>query len=243
MKKVFIPAGESRSYETLVTEHLVVDGHLNVVNGLTAKTISGNGVITAGEVSADVCHIGELETATAIFRKLMARRVSAAEVFASDCACVTHFLSAAYVETGRLTVSVSEIDKVNADEVITLQKKHGMFGALLASSLRAFWLDLTAPIDDDYMDAEFEYVDENKDASIDPAVQAEIARTVRQILAEQEKEAVVSESDDDFELKRVISTFKLLRDKGYTLRILPKTPEENAPVFDFEKKQVIRPAA
>ena len=242
MKKVFIPAGESRSYETLVTEHLVVDGHLNVVNGLKAKTISGTGVITAGEVSADVCHIGELETATAIFRKLMARRVSAAEVFASDCACVTHFLSAAYVETGRLTVSVSEIDKVNADEIITLQKKRGMFGALVASSLRAFWLDLTAPIDD-YMDAEFEPVDKSKDTSIDPAVQKEIARTVRQILKEQEKEASISEPDEDFELKRVISTFKLLRDKGYTLRILPKTPEENAPVFDLEKKQIIRPAA
>jgi len=242
MKKVFIPAGESRSYETLVTEHLVVDGHLNVVNGLKAKTISGTGVITAGEVSADVCHIGELETATAIFRKLMARRVSAAEVFASDCACVTHFLSAAYVETGRLTVSVSEIDKVNADEIITLQKKRGMFGALVASSLRAFWLDLTVPIDD-YMDAEFEPVDKSKDTSIDPAVQKEIARTVRQILAEQEKEAAASEPDEDFELKRVISTFKLLRDKGYTLRILPKTPEENAPVFDLEKKQIIRPAA
>lgn len=242
MKKVFIPAGESRSYETLVTEHLVVDGHLNVVNGLKAKTISGTGVITAGEVSADVCHIGELETATAIFRKLMARRVSAAEVFASDCACVTHFLSAAYVETGRLTVSVSEIDKVNADEIITLQKKRGMFGALVASSLRAFWLDLTAPIDD-YMDAEFEPVDKSKDTSIDPAVQKEIARTVRQILKEQEKEASISEPDEDFELKRVVSTFKLLRDKGYTLRILPKTPEENAPVFDLEKKQIIRPAA
>lgn len=242
MKKVFIPAGESRSYETLVTEHLVVDGHLNVVNGLKAKTISGNGVITAGEVSADVCHIGELETATAILRKLMARRVSAAEVFASDCACVTHFLSAAYVETGRLTVSVSEIDKVKADEIITLQKKRGMFGALVASSLRAFWLDLTAPIDD-YMDAEFEPVDKSKDTPIDPAVQKEIARTVRQILKEQEKEASISEPDEDFELKRVISTFKLLRDKGYTLRILPKTPEENAPVFDLEKKQIIRPAA
>ena len=242
MNKVFIPAGESRSYETLITEHLVVDGHLNVVNGLKAKTISGNGVITAGEVSADVCHIGELETATAILRKLMARRVSAAEIFASDCACVTHFLSAAYVETGRLTVSVSEIDKVKADEIITLQKRRGMLGALLASSLRAFWLDLTAPIDD-YMDAEFEPVDKSKDTSIDPAVQKEIARTVRQILAEQEKEAAASESDEDFELKRVISTFKLLRDKGYTLRILPKTPEENAPVFDLEKKQIIRPAA
>ena len=34
----------------------------------------------------------------------------------------------------------------------------------------------------------------------------------------------------------------MLRDKGYTLRILPGTPEENAPVFDFAAEN-IQPAA
>ena len=47
---------------------------------------------------------------------------------------------------------------------------------------------------------------------------------------------------DDFQLQRRIGTFKLLRDKGYTLRILPGTPEENAPVFDFAAES-IQPAA
>ena len=47
---------------------------------------------------------------------------------------------------------------------------------------------------------------------------------------------------DDFELQRMIGTFKLLRDKGYTMRILPGTPEENAPVFDFAAES-IQPAA
>ena len=47
---------------------------------------------------------------------------------------------------------------------------------------------------------------------------------------------------DDFELQRMVSTFKLLRSKGYTLRILPGTPEENAPVFDFAAES-IQPAA
>ena len=48
---------------------------------------------------------------------------------------------------------------------------------------------------------------------------------------------------EDFELKRVVSTFKLLRSSGYTLRIVPGTPEENAPVFDPELEQILRPAA
>ena len=47
---------------------------------------------------------------------------------------------------------------------------------------------------------------------------------------------------DDFELQRMIGTFKLLQSKGYTLRILPGTPEENAPVFDFAAES-IQPAA
>ena len=46
MKTVFIPKGESRSYEYLVTDNLVVNGHLNVVNGVKAGNISGSGVWT-----------------------------------------------------------------------------------------------------------------------------------------------------------------------------------------------------
>ena len=69
---------------------------------------------------------------------------------------------------------------------------------------------------------------------------------MQEVLAQQaaEKAACANNTDDveDFELQRMISTFKLLRDKGYTLRILPGTPEENAPVFDFAAES-IQPAA
>lgn len=30
---------------------------------------------------------------------------------------------------------------------------------------------------------------------------------------------------------------------GYTLKLIPGTPEENAPVFDFENERILRPAA
>ena len=120
MKTVYIPSGESRSYEYLVTDNLIVNGHLNVVNGVKARSISGRGVITAGTVYCDVSTVDEIETTTVVCRCLMARRVSAAEVFASDSAAVSCFLSSAYVETGKLTVALSEIDELKADEVINL---------------------------------------------------------------------------------------------------------------------------
>ena len=37
--------------------------------------------------------------------------------------------------------------------------------------------------------------------------------------------------------------FKLTRESGYTLQIIPGTPEENAPVFNFEAESFFRPAA
>ena len=72
-----------------------------------------------------------------------------------------------------------------------------------------------------------------------------IAGTVREFMEEQLwklREQENAEDAEDFELKRLVSIFKLLREQGYTLRIVPGTPEENAPVFDFED-DVLRPAA
>ena len=42
---------------------------------------------------------------------------------------------------------------------------------------------------------------------------------------------------------RIIGLFKLSREQGYTLKLVPGTPEENAPVFDFATERIIRPAA
>jgi len=47
----------------------------------------------------------------------------------------------------------------------------------------------------------------------------------------------------DEELNRIVAIFKLAREQGYTLKLIPGTPEENAPVFDFENERILRPAA
>lgn len=49
----YIAKGETLSCQKLITEHLVVDGCLKVAGDLKAKTISGDGIIEAGRVSAN----------------------------------------------------------------------------------------------------------------------------------------------------------------------------------------------
>ena len=84
-------------------------------------------------MEADTIRIGSLEAAAVICKRLLAKRVQAPESVRLGSAAVSCFLSAAYVETGRLTVAISEISKVKADQVINLTgKKCTLFGTLLA---------------------------------------------------------------------------------------------------------------
>lgn len=244
MKTVYIPKGENVRYESLVTEHLVVDGHLHVTYGIKAKSINGKGVINAGTVEADTICVDDVEAATVICSRLIAKRVQAPEVFASESAAVSCFLSAAYVETGKLTVSISEIDVVEAQEVINLKpKKRSMFGALVASVLRSFWTALTVRGQRcEAMDAEFVPVQEKQEESAQEEVPVQqTAKVVEMVIGEQVSAQVQEQVDE--ELNRIIGLFKLSREQGYTLKLVPGTPEENAPVFDLTAERIIRPAA
>ena len=146
MKTIYIPKGETVRYESLATEHLVVKGCLHVVNDIRAKTISGGGIVFAGSVSADTICLDELETSYAVCKRLVCKRAESSELFASERIVASCFLSAAYVETGRLAVAMSEIDEVKADEVVNLPaKKRGILGTLLATAVRTFWTKLTVP--------------------------------------------------------------------------------------------------
>ena len=244
MKTVYIPAGEAYHYETLVTDNVIIHGYLNVTNGLKAKRISGKGFLLAGEVSADTVEINELECGTVICRRLLAQRVSCNEAMISESAAVSRFFSANYVKAPSLTVAVSEIGEAEADEIIYLTPKtRGMLLTLLLSKLRIFWLRLTASRPRGRFEKPRTEAEEPSDTPEDTETKANIAKIVQEVLAQQAAEkAACADDADDFELQRMIGTFKLLRSKGYTLRILPGTPEENAPVFDFAAES-IQPAA
>mgnify|MGYP001083133628 CR=1 FL=1 len=215
MKTVYIPKGETVNYETLETERLVVKGCLKVAYGIKARTISGNGVIIAGTVSADDIRVDDLEAASVTCQRLIAKRVQTPELFAFESAAVSCFLSSAYVATGKLTVALSEIDEVEANEVIHLKpRKRSLFRLLLASALRSFWTSLTVrPQTSEVMDADFVPAEGQKDEPVDE------------------------------ELNRIVGMFKLARKSGYTLKLIPGTPEKNAPVLDVKTGKIIRPAA
>lgn len=214
MKTVYIPKGETVHYESLVTEHLVVHGHLHVTYGIKAKTITGKGVINAGTIDADTVCIDDVEAASVICKRLIAKRAQAPEIFASESAAVSCFLSAAYVETGKLTVAISEIDVVEAQEVVNLKpKKRSLFGTLLASVLRSFWTALTVRGEKaEVMDAEFTPVQEETAEATQEEPAAEQPATVQEVpvaTAEPEMDVV------DEELNRIIGLFKLSREQGY----------------------------
>ena len=146
MRTLYIPKGESRTYESLAIDRVVVHGSLDVATGLKAKRLTGRGYVSAGTISADVISVDEVETARVTCKRVMAKRVYAAEVYASDSVVVSCSLTAAYVETGKLTTALSEIDEVKADEVVNLTpRRRGMLLTLLVSALLSLWLSLTTP--------------------------------------------------------------------------------------------------
>ena len=212
MKTIYIPKGETVSYENLATDRIVVKGCLKVLDGIKAKSISGNGTIYAGSVSADNIRVDDLETASVTCKRLIAKRVQTPQLIASESAAVSCYLAASYVETGKLTVAASEICEAKAEEIIHLTpKKRTLFGLLLVSALRSLWTRLTVPAAQNPVDAAWQ-----------PAAEKP-----------EEKPAEGLREAKDPELARMIAMFNLLRESGYTLKILPGTPEENAPAFDF----------
>lgn len=214
MKTIYIPKGETVCYENLVTGRIVVNGCLKVLGDIKAKSIAGSGVIYAETVSADDIRVDDLEAASVTCRSLLAKRVQTPQLIVSDSAAVSCYLAASYVETGRLTVAASEICEAKAEEIIHLApKKRTLFGLLLVSALRSLWTRLTTPAAEDKpVDAEWKPVDED--------------------IPQPWTEATPKPNEDP-ELARMIAMFNFLRDSGYTLKILPGTPEENAPAFDF----------
>lgn len=223
MKTMYIPKGQAVNYDTLETEHLVVYGVLNVAHRLKARTISGSGLILAGTVSADNICVREVEAASVYCLRLAAKRVQAAEVFASESAAISCYLCADYVAAGRLTVALHDVGKIDAREVISLPpKKVHPFWMLLASVLRLFQglpaVFRAAFHADEVMDAEY-----------------------RQ--AREEPLTAKPKEPRDEELERFTAIFRLLRSSGYTLKIIPGTPEENAPTLNIEAEKIRKTAA
>lgn len=163
MKTVYIPTGTEVSHMNLATGHLVVDGSLTITGSLKAKTIGGRGFVEAGTVSADGIRVDDLKAVSVTCRRLYAKRVEASQIFASEGIDVSCFLGADRVVTPRLSVALSDIDEVTADETVHLPpKKRSLLRFWLASALRSLWIRLTADDGSQVIDAEYKPADEHK---------------------------------------------------------------------------------
>ncbi len=230
MKTIFVPKGETVTYETLNTDVIIVHGCLEVTEDIHAAHITGKGVVHGGNIFADTITVRDLECATVTCEKLVAKRVTAAEVVASDEICVSCYLLASSVTTGFLTVAKSQIHRVMADEVINLQPKlGGLWWLMVRSYFQSLLLPMMIPAD--AIDAEYEPLD---NIPPDDTTTANPHKEIQAVVAQNVCNMMEKKDEDDFELKRFTAMFKLFRNHGFTLKIIPNTPEENAPT-DFRQ--------
>lgn len=239
MKSIYVPKGETVRYESLYADRIVVDGCLRIERGLDAKVISGNGIIHAGKVTANTIRIGTLDACSVMCKRLLAERADAPEVFASESITVSCVLSACMVEAPKLTVAICEVEELKVKDVVKVPaKRWSLFGILLYTTLQSLWFFLRETMTrGQAIDADYQPVQAAED-EMEPKEAAP-----RQTTSSAPTQEGKKREPTDEELNRVINLFKLAREQGYTLRLIPGTPEENAPVFDFEQGKIIRPAA
>ena len=241
MKKLYVPKNTTIQYENLETDTIVVKGCLVVENALRAKRILGGGVIIAGSVSADEIVADELEAASVVAKRIAVKRAYAADIHASENMMVSCYLESAFVQAKKLTVATSQISELEAGEVINLAaERKSLWRTLMASALRSLWLSLfgARPAREktktgEVMDADYVQVQNEEPNAAESAERAEPPKTEEMPVSEKPSQQEQTEEAPpyDMEKMRFLAIFDLLRDSGFTLKILPGTPEENAPVF------------
>lgn len=233
MKKLYIPKGETRHYESVESGNIVVEGCLKVDGTVKARHISGHGVIAAGAVSARTVTAMDLEAAHIVAEKLAAERVCAVEVHVSGPAAVSCRLEAQLVEAGKLTVAGCEIGELRCDDVVNLpEKPRSLLGTLLASFLRGLWCSwfCRAPGDGKEQAMDADWTPQGAKGSA-KAAKPEQAAPKAQPETEQDDPAAETggpafspafqDLEDDFEFKRLAGLYRLNKGRGFYLRLFP----------------------
>lgn len=252
MKKLYIPKGETRHYESVESGNIVVDGCLKVDGAIKARHISGRGVIQAGAVSARTVTVMDVEAAHIVAETLTAERVCAVEVHISGAAAVSCRLEAQLVEAGKLTVAGCEIGELRCDDVVNLPAKHrSLLGTLLAAFFRGLWCSwfCRAPEDgkEQVMDADWTAQGAKQP---EQAAQPEQAGPAAQ--ADTAQGATATESgapmfgpsyqdlEHDFEFKRLAAMYRFNKGNGYYVRLFPVDQDAEQSPFPGE---AVHPAA
>ena len=213
MKNLYIPKGKTLHYEALACRNIVNDGVLIVENSIQARHISGKGVLDAGSIACRSLSAADIDAAHITTGKLAAERVCASEVRVSGAAVVSCCLEAAYVETTRLTVALSQIGELRAQEVVNLSdRRRSIPGALLAGFFRRLWMSLTARVP---VDAEYVPIEDTPEPALGNGDAPDFEAFAPP------PGALNADLWDDFEFKRLAALYRLLKPSGYALRLAP----------------------
>ena len=213
MKNLYIPKGKTLHYEALACRNIVNDGVLIVENSIQARHISGKGVLDAGSIACRSLSAADIDAAHITTGKLAAERVCASEVRVSGAAVVSCCLEAAYVETPRLTVALSQIGELHAQEVVNLSdRRRSIPGALLAGFFRRLWMSLTVRVP---VDAEYVPIEETPEPALGNGDAPDFEAFAPP------PSALNADLWDDFEFKRLAALYRLLKPSGYALRLAP----------------------
>lgn len=146
MKRIYVPKGETVTYNNLNTGNAVVKGTL-IVNGLfTAKHIQGNGRVQAEEIQCDTIEVDTVQADIVTARKIVGKKLFIRDCRATDAVMAVDFIESIRVMTKTLYMSLSSISECEANEIIILkQKNRGLFRMLIASKLRCISMSLFKP--------------------------------------------------------------------------------------------------
>lgn len=215
MKKVFIPKGETVTYDQLNTLSIVVKGTLIVRGKLTASFIQGGGRVEAEEIQCDTMEVGTAQAEILTARKVVGKKLFIRDLVATDAVMATDFIESLHVLTKSLFITLSSISQCDAEEIIMLsQKKRGLLGMLFAAKIRSGWISMFHSKDKGGKNHEESPIEEIVELEIEDA----------------------PNSDNGFDKELVSEIMQYLDDNGYIKTPAPthKQPDINVEYSDAD---------
>ena len=133
MKKIYIPHGTIERHDNIYVDELIVNGRLIVNDVIRAKKIYGSGIIESQRINAGVIVADTLDAEYICAKKVIACKIFCATAAVSVGIIAKDYIEANTVKTARLTTFLSQIDQIEAGEIIRLAPKRSFAAALFCS--------------------------------------------------------------------------------------------------------------
>jgi hypothetical protein len=133
MSKTYIPKGTTERYDSITADTLVVHGRLIVKGIVRAARICGKGFIEAGTVRASSVVIDTLDAERVIARTVIANKIMCVSADVSRGIIARDYIEAVDVKTGRLSASITNIERLRAKEIIDSSPKSSFLWIIFSS--------------------------------------------------------------------------------------------------------------